>query len=100
MSGATVVVGAPLHGKGAGEAYMFGWAAGRWREAAAMTGPGTATGDAFGTSAAIAGATVAIGASSHDDGNGAVYLSRESAAPPVPCFKSGPSNQRRNREGC
>lgn len=79
ISGDTIVVGAPMYGNGAGEAYLFGWATGRWRQAAALTGPGAATGDAFGTSAAVAGPTVAIGASRHDDGDGAVYLSRESA---------------------
>ena len=79
ISGSTIVVGAPRHGNGAGEAYMFDWAGGSWREAAAMTGPGTAVGDAFGTSAAVAGATVAVGASRHDGTDGAVYLSQETA---------------------
>lgn len=80
IAGTTIVIGAPLFDRGAGEAYMFVSADGAWRQAAAMAGPATAVGDAFGTSVAIAGATVAVGASRHGDGGGAVYLSHETIA--------------------
>src|SRR5579875_47900 len=78
ISGRTIVVGAPLHAKRAGEVYMFQQSVGHWRQVAATRGPDTVAGDAFGTSVAISGATVAIAASGHNDGRGTVYVLQES----------------------
>jgi len=66
VSGNTIVVGAPyspLHGQGwAGRAYVFTRTATGWHQAAALEGSDTIAGDFFGTSVAVSGTTVLVGA--------------------------------------
>ncbi|MHB1834402.1 MAG: DUF4232 domain-containing protein [Solirubrobacteraceae bacterium] len=86
ISGSTVVAGAPNHvvtcaGNGPqGEAYVFTQPAGGWQstsQAAVLTASDEASGDQFGWSVAIDGATVVVGSPFHAVGansqQGAVY---------------------------
>ena len=57
----TVVVGANNHG-GAGAAYIFQRQGSVWSEEAKLTSPNAAPGDKFGSSVAISGGTVVLGA--------------------------------------
>jgi hypothetical protein len=62
ISGATVVVGASGHAAAAGRAYVFTRGATGWRQTAELVGSGIASKDTFGSSVAISGATVVVGA--------------------------------------
>jgi FG-GAP repeat len=69
ISGSTVVVGAsgsasdaPTWDGGAGQAYVFAKTADGWKQTAELKGSDTAATDAFGSSVAISGATVVVGA--------------------------------------
>jgi hypothetical protein len=96
ISGDTVVVGAPSQGTAQGAAYVFTKPAPGWSDASTQTAKLTATGgqagDAFGTSVAVAGQTVAIGAPNHTVGTalaqGAVYVFAQ-----PPAGWSGPLTQ-------
>ena len=61
VSGATAVVGAPIHGD-AGSAYVFTKIAGRWKQVAELEGSGTVIQNEFGYSVSISGRTVIVGA--------------------------------------
>jgi len=63
VDGSTVVVGAPLHGKG--RAYVFVESGGTWSQQAVLTASDGAGGDYFGISVAVCGSTVVVGAPYH-----------------------------------
>jgi hypothetical protein len=71
IAGTKAVVGAPGHA-GIGSAYVFDESAGSWTQGDEFQGSDTATGDGFGASVALAGATAAIGSPGYK-GTGAVY---------------------------
>ena len=62
VSESTVVVGAYGDANGAGRAYVFSKAASAWKLTAELKGSDTAASDEFGTSVAISGATIVVGA--------------------------------------
>ncbi len=76
--GDLVAVGAPM--SGSGTVYLFGrdqGGAGAFGLVKTITGPGAAVGDDFGTSVAIAGDVLVVGAPQDDDrgaGSGTVYV--------------------------
>ncbi len=73
ISGTTVAVGAPSHANYAGRAYVYTNAAGGWKQLAELKGSDTAAGDGFGTSVAVSGTTVVVGA---DDADRAYVFTR------------------------
>jgi hypothetical protein len=79
ISGTTAVVGAIGHAKYAGRAYVFAKSATGWTEVAELKGSDTVSKDAFGTSVAISGTTVIVGAEGHAHGAGAAYVFAKSA---------------------
>jgi hypothetical protein len=73
ISGDTIVVGC---NRGS-EVYVFVKPAGGWKdmtETARLTASDGSAGDDFGGSVSIDGATIVVGASDHDQGNGAAYV--------------------------
>ena len=78
ISGTTAVVGAHFHA-GGGQAYVFTETGGVWKQVAELKGSDTATGDFFGTSVAISGATAVIGAWGHAKA-GAAYVFTETGS--------------------
>jgi hypothetical protein len=82
VSGSTAVVGAPGHqvgGKGGqGAVYVFTRKGTTWSQTAELTANDGSAGDAFGTSVAIKGGTIVVGAPQHAVGpnakQGAVYV--------------------------
>jgi nucleoside-specific outer membrane channel protein Tsx len=62
ISGATAVVGAPIHAEYAGRAYVFTKTRSGWKQAAELKGSDTVADDRFGASVAISGATAVVGA--------------------------------------
>jgi uncharacterized repeat protein (TIGR01451 family) len=81
IDGATVVVGAPFHDGGAGnsgEAYAFVQSSDGWREQMRLRASDGAADDEFGSSVAVSGSTVAVGARAADAGglrdSGKVYV--------------------------
>ncbi len=81
INGTTIVAGAKgdggtgLVGDGTGSAYVFRTSDGAtYDEVAKLTASDAAASDSFGSSLAIAGDTIAIGASYDDDSTGAVYV--------------------------
>ena len=65
VSGSDVLVGAPLHGLGAGASYVFTGSGKTWKQQAELKGKDTAAGDHFGFGEAIVGGTVVVGADKH-----------------------------------
>jgi hypothetical protein len=90
VSGNTVVVGAPRHppylpyyGTGPGAAYVFVRSGTTWNQQAELTASDGASGDFLGSSVALSGSTVVVGAPSHpaslnQPGPGAAYVFVES----------------------
>jgi hypothetical protein len=82
VSGSTAVVGAYCHpvasACGAGAAYVFVESGGKWKEQAELTASDGAAGDYFGSSVAVSGSTVVVGAPKHSVGSnsqqGAAYV--------------------------
>ncbi|MBI4717886.1 MAG: hypothetical protein HY763_08795 [Planctomycetes bacterium] len=80
ISGDTVVVGAPQDdddGVASGSAYVFRWTGSTWVQDAKLTALDAAAGDQFGSSVAISGDTVLIGAPYDDDrgtSSGSAYV--------------------------
>jgi hypothetical protein len=62
ISGETVVVGAPLGGRGRGSAHVFVRSGEVWRQQQKLEASDAATGDDFGTSVAISGEMAVVGA--------------------------------------
>jgi hypothetical protein len=77
VSGATAVVGAVGHDNYAGRAYVFADDAGTWRQTAELTAPDSSAKDAFGTSVAISGGTVIVGAEGKTKDTGAAFVFAE-----------------------
>ncbi len=76
MSGDLAVVGAPGNNSGAGAAYIFERNQGgkdSWGQVTKITASDGAGGDGFGTSVAVSGHTVVVGAPD-DDGMGSAYV--------------------------
>jgi hypothetical protein len=73
ISGSTAVVGAWGANHLAGAAYIYIRTAGRWRLQATLTDPSGSSGDIFGSSVAVSGSTVLVGAWGTGD-TGAVYV--------------------------
>jgi nucleoside-specific outer membrane channel protein Tsx len=84
ISGNTVVVGAPQHAVGSnstqGAAYVFVQSGGTWSEQAELTASDGAAFDVFGSSVAVAGGTVVVGARGRNQSQGAAYLFTQSGA--------------------
>ena len=77
LQGDLALVAAPSKNDGAGAVYVFGRNPdGTWTERAILTGSDTGEGDLFGASLALDGAVALIGAPSHRDSKGAVYVFR------------------------
>jgi len=74
ISGSVIVVGAPGHARSAGRVYVFTRAGGGWRQSAELAGSDTAAGDNFGTSVAISGGIIVVGAPGHAASAGRVYV--------------------------
>ena len=74
ISGATAVVGAVFHAKGAGRAYVFTKTATGWKQVAELKGSDTVADDYFGDSVAISGTTVVVGATTNTMGVGRAYV--------------------------
>jgi nucleoside-specific outer membrane channel protein Tsx len=74
ISGTAAVVGAWLHAKSAGRAYVFTKTASRWTQAAELKGSDTVASDEFGSSVAISGTTAIVGAAGHADTAGRAYV--------------------------
>jgi len=73
MSGDTAVVGAP-YSDGKGAAYVFKYDGAEWAEVARLSADVPTSGDLFGSSVAIAGETIVVGALGDNSDTGAVYL--------------------------
>jgi len=81
ISGTTFVVGAPEHAKRAGRAYVFTNTAAGWRQVAELKGSGAVGGELFGTSVAISGTIIVVGANGYaPDGAGRAYVFTRTAA--------------------
>jgi nucleoside-specific outer membrane channel protein Tsx len=87
VSGSTVVVGSPVHpysppNQGPGAAYVFVESGGTWTQQAELTASDGVGGDEFGSSLAISGSTIVVGAPTHQLGSdrypGAAYVFVES----------------------
>lgn len=72
ISGGTVVVGAPDAASFAGRAYVFTKTAAGWKQTAVLKEQDPVSGgnDEFGTSVAVSGTTIVVGAPGHQHGNG------------------------------
>jgi hypothetical protein len=75
ISGVTAVIGAEGHA-GGGAAYVFTKSGSTWYQQAELKGPDTVAGDAFGSSVAISGSVIVVGAPKHHGGGvtGAAYI--------------------------
>ena len=74
VSGTTVVVGAVGHAKYAGRAYVFSETGSGWTQVAELEGSDTVTNSGFGTSVAVSGGTVIVGAEGYARGRGRAYV--------------------------
>lgn len=82
VSGTTMVAGAPSHtvgsNAGQGAAYVFSDTTGTWKQVAELTASDGGAYDEFGSSVAISGSTIVVGAGQHEVGSnpdqGAVYV--------------------------
>lgn len=79
-SGDLLVVGAPGATGGRGAAYVFARQGSQWQQAARITAPNAADNDAFGTSVAIAGDVILVGAPGRQNQTGNVTVFRRSAS--------------------
>lgn len=73
VSGANVVVGAPLYGA-TGQAFVFANTGASWPQVADLHGVGAQGGFKFGSSVAISGSTIVVGADSADQGAGRAFV--------------------------
>jgi hypothetical protein len=74
ISGSTVVVTAPYKNSLTGSAYVFARSGGIWSQRAELTASDGAEYDWFGSSVAISGSTVVVGARGKDSNTGAAYV--------------------------
>jgi hypothetical protein len=78
VSGTTAVVGAPEASDGQGAVYVFSKAGRSWQLTKTLADPDRIhDGDFFGSSVAISGATIAVGAPEENNRRGVVYLFRK-----------------------
>jgi hypothetical protein len=80
VAGTTAVVGAVGHSRYMGRAYVFTKTASGWEQSAELEGAGTVSDDGFGTSVAVSGATVVVGAEGYAKGAGRAYVFTKTAA--------------------
>jgi len=75
VAATTAVAGAQSHA-GHGAVYVFTKSASSWHEQAELKGSDTAAGDSFGSSVAVSGSTIVVGAPNHHSGRttGAAYI--------------------------
>jgi hypothetical protein len=73
VSGSTAVVGAPSHNGNTGAAYVFVRSGTKWPQRAELTAADAAGGDQFGSSVAMSGSTVVVGAPYRNGHTGAAY---------------------------
>ena len=74
ISGSTMAVGAPNKNLQTGAAYVFVRSGTAWSQQAELTAADGAANDLFGTSVAISGSTVVVGAYGHNSSTGAAYV--------------------------
>ena len=74
ISGSTAVIGAYGTNSQTGAAYVFVHSGTTWSQQAVLTAADGASGDHFGSSVAIAGSTVVVGAPGKSFGTGAAYV--------------------------
>jgi hypothetical protein len=74
VDGTTVVVGAPEHA-GTGVGYVFSGSGDSWSQVSELSGSDSVSGDAFGSSVAVAGTTAIVGAPGHTGGGAGYVLS-------------------------
>lgn len=79
LSGGTLVAGAQYYGDFVGRVYVFTRGLGRWRQAAALTGRGTTADGYFGTSVAVSGRIVVVGANAEAGAAGRAYVFEDRA---------------------
>ena len=80
ISSTTIVVGAPGYSDDAGRAYVFTKSASGWKQTANLNGSDNVAPDDFGSSVAISGTTVVVGAPGHDLGTGSAYAFTKTTA--------------------
>jgi hypothetical protein len=80
ISGQTAVIGRPHQNLSTGAAYVFAQSGSTWSQQAELTAPDGAEGDMFGSSVAISGETVLVGAPNHNSDTGAVYVFAQSGS--------------------
>ena len=74
ISETTIVVGAPVFAKKAGQAYLFTNTTSGWKQAAELKGSGTVAGDGFGGSVAISGTSAVASADGDAKKAGQAYV--------------------------
>jgi len=74
ISGTTIVVGAADSYSQSGRAYVFTLSAGGWKQTAELKGSDTTAYDEFGSSVAVSGGTIVVGAGLHDLRTGSAYV--------------------------
>ena len=74
ISGSTAVVGAPIENSAAGAAYVFVHSGSTWLQQAKLTASDGVACDRLGSSVAISGSTVVLGAYFRNSGTGAAYV--------------------------
>jgi len=74
LSGDTIVVGAPLKASSTGAAYIYTRTGSTWTQRKKLTASNGATGDKYGSSVAVSGNTVVVGASAKSTAKGSVYV--------------------------
>ena len=79
ISGATAIVGASGHAKGAGRAYVFTKTAAGWEQTVELNGSDTVAGDWFGASVAISGRTAIVTVPEHANVMGRAYVFTKTA---------------------
>ncbi len=79
ISGTTVVVGAYGHAKSAGRVYVFTKAPNTWKQVAELKCANSLAGDQFGSSVAISGPSMVVGATSRAAAAGRAYVFTEAA---------------------
>ncbi len=74
LSGSTAVIGAPHQGSNTGTVYVFVSSKKTWTQQAELTASDGAPGDLFGSSVALDGSTLVVGAAGKGSNTGAAYV--------------------------
>jgi len=80
ISANTALVGAPSEGGDTGAAYVFVFSGGVWSQQAKLTASDGVSGDQFGSSVSVDGATAVIGASGANSAQGEAYVFMQSGS--------------------